>query len=131
MEGPRALTAVIPGVAGGLNSFPLVAVPLFIMMGALANETGVTEKLFNAADKFLGHLRGSLGYVNVAVSLGFSWMSGSAIADAAALGRVEVPAMLQRGYPRRFATGLTAASGIIGPIMPPSIPAVLYAVAAG
>lgn len=130
-EGPRALTAVIPGVAGGLNSFPLVAVPLFIMLGALANETGVTEKLFNAADKFLGHLRGSLGYVNVAVSLGFSWMSGSAIADAAALGRIEVPAMLQRGYPKRFSTGLTAASGIIGPIMPPSIPAVLYAVAAG
>ena len=131
MQGPQALTAIIPGLAGGLNSFPLVAVPLFIMMGALANETGVTEKLFAAADKFLGHLRGSLGYVNVVVSLGFSWMSGSAIADAAALGRIEVPAMLKRGYPQRFATGVTAASGIIGPIMPPSIPAVLYAVAAG
>lgn len=131
MEGPRALTAVIPGAAGGLNSFPLVAVPLFIMMGALANETGVTDRLFTAADKFLGHLRGSLGYVNIAVSLGFSWMSGSAVADAAALGRIEVPAMLKRGYPRGFSTGITAASGIIGPIMPPSIPAVLYAVAAG
>jgi len=131
VQGPEELTAVIPTTAGGLNSFPLVAVPLFIMMGALANETGVTERLFTAADKFLGHLRGSLGYVNVTVSLGFSWMSGSALADSAALGRIEVPAMLKRGYPSSFATGITAASGIVGPVMPPSIPAVLYAVAAG
>ncbi|WP_147917163.1 TRAP transporter large permease [Ruania zhangjianzhongii] len=129
-EGPTALTAVIPSAVGGINSFPLVALPLFILMGVMANETGVTDKLFDAAEKYLGHFRGSLGYVNIAVSLGFSWMSGSAVADAAALGRIEVPAMLKRGYPERFSTGVTAASGIIGPIMPPSIPAVLYAVAA-
>lgn len=130
-SGPGALSAAVPAAVAGINSFPLLAVPLFIMMGVLANEIGVTEKLFDFAESLLGHLRGSLGYVNIAVSFGFSWMSGSAVADSAGLGRIEVPAMLRRGYEPRFAVGITAASGVIGPIMPPSIPAVLYAVAAG
>lgn len=131
VDGPMALAAAVPSSVSGVNSFPLLAVPLFIMMGVLANETRVTEKLFNFAEAVLGHLRGSLGYVNIAVSFGFSWMSGSAIADAAGLGRLEVPEMRRRGYDEGFSVGITAASGIIGPIMPPSIPAVLYAVAAG
>jgi tripartite ATP-independent transporter DctM subunit len=129
--GLGTLSAVVPQAVAGINSFPLLAVPLFIMMGNTANESGVTAKLFNFAEALFGRVRGSLGYVNVFVSFGFSWMSGSAIADAAGLGRLEVPEMRRRGYTAEFATGITAASGIIGPVMPPSIPAVLYAVAAG
>lgn len=118
-------------VTAGVNSFPLLAVPLFIMTGNAANVTGVTDRLFTFAERLLGHIRGSLGYVNVLVSLVFSWMSGAAIADAAGLGKIEVPAMVQRGWNDRFAVGLTGASGLIGPMMPPSIPAIIYAVTAG
>ncbi|MHA6669492.1 TRAP transporter large permease [Homoserinimonas sp. A447] len=114
-------------VAGGVNSFALLAVPLFILLGVIANRSGIADRIFDAAVETLGKLRGSLGYVNVLVSLGFSWMSGSALADAAGLGKVEVPAMVKRGYPRRFSVGVTAASALISPVMPPSIPAVIYA----
>ena len=76
-------------------------------------------------------MRGSLGYVSVGVSLGFSWMSGSAVADAAALGKVEIPAMLRAGYSRPFALGVVGSSSLIAPVMPPSIPAVIYAGLAG
>jgi tripartite ATP-independent transporter DctM subunit len=131
LGGPGSMSAVVPQAVAGLNSFPLLAVPMFVMMGMVANETGVTERLFNFAEALLGRVRGSLGYVNILVSFGFSWMSGSAIADSAGLGRLEVPEMIRRGYDEGFSTGITASSGIIGPIMPPSIPAVLYAVAAG
>ena len=72
----------------GVNTFPLLAVPLFIMLGNIANVSGISDRLFNAATALLGHFRGSLGYVNVFTSFGFAWMSGAAISDAAALGRV-------------------------------------------
>src|SRR5690606_39060064 len=78
-----------------------------------------------------GRVRGSLAYVNIGVSVGFSWMSGSALADAAGLGKVEIPVMKRNGYPPRFAVGVTAASSLLGPVMPPSIPAVVYAGIAG
>jgi tripartite ATP-independent transporter DctM subunit len=108
----------------------LLAVPLFIMVGVVANRAGIADRLFELALSLLGRVRGSLGYVNIGVSLGFSWMSGSALADAAGLGSIEVPAMRKQGYPARFAAGLTAASTVIGPIMPPSIPAIIYAAVA-
>ena len=114
-------------VTGGLNSWPLLAVPLFILVGVTANRAGFAERLFDFALALLGRVRGGLGYVNIGVSLGFSWMSGAALADAAGLGKVEVPAMLRRGYPARFSVGITAASTLIGPVMPPSIPAVIFA----
>lgn len=114
-------------VSGGVNSFALLAVPLFILLGVIANRSGIADRIFDAAMETLGRVRGSLGYVNVLVSLGFAWMSGSALADAAALGKVQVPAMEKRGYPRRFSVGVTAASTLISPVMPPSIPAVIYA----
>jgi tripartite ATP-independent transporter DctM subunit len=114
----------------GVNSWPLLAVPLFILVGITANRAGIADRLFDFALSLLGRVRGSLGYVNIGVSLGFSWMSGSALADAAGLGAVEVPAMRKQGYPSRFAVGITGASTVIGPIMPPSIPAIVYAAVA-
>jgi tripartite ATP-independent transporter DctM subunit len=114
----------------GINSWPLLAVPLFILVGVVANRAGIADRLFDLALSLLGRVRGSLGYVNIGVSLGFSWMSGSALADAAGLGSVEVPAMRKQGYPARFSVGITAASTVIGPIMPPSIPAIIYAAVA-
>ena len=115
----------------GVDSFAILAVPMFILLGNLANVSGVTDKLYDFAVAAIGHLRGSLGYVNVATSFGFSWMSGAAIADAAAMGRVQVPAMVQRGYKPEFALGVTGASSLIAPMIPPSIPAIIYAVTAG
>lgn len=114
-----------------INSFPLLAVPLFIMTGYLSNAGGLADRLFRLLLSLFGKIPGSLGYVNVISSLLFSWMSGAAIADAAGLGSVLVPAMKKRGYNEGFALGLTGASSLIGPIMPPSIPAIVYAVAAG
>jgi TRAP-type transport system large permease protein len=108
-------------------SFPLLAVPLFILLGAIANHAGIADRLFDFALALLARVRGSLGYVSVGVSLGFSWMSGSAVADAAALGKVEIPAMLRNGYPKKFALGVTGSASLIAPVMPPSIPAVIYA----
>ncbi|TDW29522.1 TRAP transporter large permease [Cryobacterium psychrophilum] len=118
-------------MASGVNSFALLAVPLFILLGGLANESGISERLYNAGVAWIGHIRGSLGYVNVGTSFGFSWMSGAAIADAAAMGRVQVPAMVKRGYDRSFSLGVTGASSLIAPMLPPSIPAIIYAVTAG
>lgn len=114
-----------------INSFPLLAVPLFVMTGYLSNAGGLADRLFRFLLCLFGRIPGSLGYVNVISSLLFSWMSGAAIADAAGLGSVLVPAMKKRGYDEGFALGLTGASSLIGPIMPPSIPAIVYAVAAG
>ena len=113
--------------SGGVNSFPLLAVPLFILLGFLATRAGIAERMFALALALVGRLRGSLGYVNIGVSLGFSWMNGSALADAAGVGSIEVPHMIKKGYPPQFAVGLTASSSVIGPIMPPSIPAVVFA----
>lgn len=115
----------------GVNSFPILAVPMFILLGNIANDSGITDRMYSAAVAFLGHLRGSLGYVNIATSFGFSWMSGAAIADAAAMGRMQVPQMVKRGYPAGFSVGLTGASSLIAPIIPPSIAAIVYAVTAG
>jgi tripartite ATP-independent transporter DctM subunit len=118
-------------VVDSLTSFPLLAVPLFILVGVTANRAGIADRLFDFALAAIGRIRGSLGYVNIGVSLGFSWMSGSALADAAGLGKVEVPAMVRRGYSKPFAVGISSASSLIGPVMPPSIPAVVYAGIAG
>lgn len=125
------LMIVLQRMTAGIDSFPLLAVPMFILMGNLANEAGVADRLYKFALGALGHIQGSLGYVTVASSLVFSWMSGSAISDAAALGKIQVPAMAKRGYDESFAVGLTASSTLIGPIMPPSVSAVVYGVVSG
>jgi tripartite ATP-independent transporter DctM subunit len=117
-------------LAGGANSFPLLAVPFFILAGLLMNNLGVTERLFDFARKLVGHLSGGLGYVNVLSSMLFAGMSGSAVADAGGLGAIEVKAMTQAGYSRRFSAAITAASACIGPIIPPSIIIIVYAILA-
>ncbi|RSM74286.1 TRAP transporter large permease [Actinoplanes sp. ATCC 53533] len=114
----------------GLNSFPLLAVPLFILVGVLANRLGIADRLYEFCLAALGRLRGNLAYVNVGSAVGFSWMSGSALADVAGLGKMQIPQMIKAGYPPGFAAGLTASSSLISPVMPPSIPAVIYAATA-
>lgn len=124
-------TLAVQQITGGIDSFTLLAVPLFILVGLAANASGITERLFDFALALVGHVRGALGYVNVLLSMLFSWMNGAALADAAAMASIEVPQMVKNGYRKRFALGLTASSALIGPLMPPSIPAVVYAVTAG
>jgi tripartite ATP-independent transporter DctM subunit len=114
-------------VVEGINSWPLLAVPLFILVGIVATRTDIAARLYDAALLLLGSLRAGLAYVNIGVSLGFSWMSGAALADAAGIGSIEVDHMRKKGYPAEFSVGLSASSALISPIMPPSIPAVVYA----
>ena len=126
-----SLGVALQQTVGSVDSFPLLAVPLFIMTGYLSNAGGLTDRLFRMLLARFKGIPGNLGFVNVFSSLMFSWMSGAAIADAAGLGSVLVPEMKKRGYDEKFALGLTGASSLIGPIMPPSIPAIVYAVSAG
>ncbi len=115
---------------GGIDSFPLLAVPFFILAGNLMNNAGVTNRIYNFALALVGWLKGGLGHVNVVGSVIFAGMSGTAIADAAGLGTVEIKAMKDHGYDLEFAVGVTAASATLGPIIPPSLPFVIYAMMA-
>jgi len=110
----------------GIESFPLLAVPFFILAGNLMNIAGITGRIYNFAVALVGWMRGGLGQVNVIGSVVFSGMSGTAIADAAGLGSIEIKAMKDHGYPVDFAVGVTAASATLGPIIPPSLPFVIY-----
>lgn len=118
-----ATTAMV----NGINSFPLLAVPLFIFVGTIANHLGIATRLYDFARALLPRLPGSLAYVNLSTAIGFSWISGSALADAASTSKVQVPQMLKAGYPFGFSAGLTAAGSLMSTVMPPSIPAVLFA----
>jgi C4-dicarboxylate transporter, DctM subunit len=108
------------------TSFPLLAIPFFILAGNLMNTGGMTERIFRFAHSLVGHLKGGLGQVNILGSMVFAGMSGSALADAMGLGAIEVKAMVKSGYQPRFAAAVTAASATIGPVIPPSIPLVIY-----
>jgi tripartite ATP-independent transporter DctM subunit len=112
----------------GMDVWVLLAVPFFIFAGRLMNTAGITNDLFDFAQNLVGGIQGGLAQVNVIVSVIFSGMSGSAVADAAGLGIIEYEAMTSQGYEGKDAVGITGASSIIGPIIPPSIPAVIYAV---
>ena len=125
------LRVVTQRMAAGPDSFPLLAVPLFIMAGSLMNTGGITERIFDFARTLVGHWTGSLGHVNILASIIFSGMSGAAIADAGGLGVIEIEAMRAEGYDDEFSVAITAASSTIGPIIPPSIPMVVYGVVAG
>lgn len=114
----------------GIDSFPLLAIPFFILAGVLMNGAGITHRLFSFANALLGWMRGGLGHVNIGASIIFSGMSGAAVADAGGLGTIEIKAMRERGYEPEFAVGITAASSTIGPIIPPSLPLVIYGVMA-
>ena len=115
----------------GVDSFPLLAVPFFILAGNLMNTAGITERIFNFALSLVGWMRGGLGHVNVGASVIFAGMSGAAVADAGGLGAIEIKAMRDANYDVKFAVGITAASSTIGPIIPPSLPMVIYGVVAG
>ncbi len=112
------------------DSFPLLAAPFFILMGNLMNTSGVTRRIFNFADCLVGHIKGGLGHANVVASMIFAGMSGAAVADAAGLGTIEIEAMKKAGYDIDFSAAITAASSTIGPIIPPSLPMIIYGVLA-
>ncbi len=110
----------------GVNNFPLLAVPFFILAANVMNKGSVTPRIFNFANSLVGHLRGGLGHVNVLASMIFAGMSGTAVADAAGLGALEIKAMRDQGYSLKYSTGITGASSVIGPIIPPSVAMVIY-----
>jgi tripartite ATP-independent transporter DctM subunit len=113
-------------MVASLDSFVLIAVPMFMLSGNLMNTGGVTDRIFDFAKKVFGHWRGGLAYVNVFASLLFSGMSGSALADVGGLGQIEIKAMKDEKYDDELVLGVTAASGTLGPIIPPSVPIVIY-----
>ncbi|NUO72901.1 MAG: TRAP transporter large permease [Frateuria sp.] len=117
---------VMHRMISGIDSFPLLAVPFFILAGNLMNNAGITTRIYNLALALVGWLKGGLGHVNVVGSVVFAGMSGAAIADAAGLGTIEIKAMKEHGYSTEFAVGVTAASATLGPIIPPSLPFVIY-----
>ena len=121
---------VVHRMVSGIDSFPLLAVPFFILAGNLMNNAGITNRIYNYALALVGWLKGGLGHVNVVGSVVFAGMSGTAIADAAGLGTIEIKAMQDHGYDTEFAVGVTAASATLGPIIPPSLPFVIYAMMA-
>ncbi|MBI2455215.1 MAG: TRAP transporter large permease [candidate division NC10 bacterium] len=123
---PGLLSMVPQRMYAGTTGFPLLAIPFFILAGNLMNTGGMTQRIFRFAQCLVGHIKGGLGHVNVVGSMIFAGMSGSAVADAAGLGMVEIQAMLKAGYDRRFSAAVTAASSTIGPIIPPSIPFVIF-----
>ena len=117
---------VVHRMVSGIDSFPLLAVPFFILAGNLMNTAGITHRIYSYALSLVGWLKGGLGHVNVVGSVVFAGMSGTAVADAAGLGTIEVKAMTDHGYDAEFAVGVTAASATLGPIIPPSLPYVIY-----
>jgi TRAP-type C4-dicarboxylate transport system permease large subunit len=115
----------------GMDSFPLMALPFFMLAGEIMNRGGITLRLVEFAQAFMGHLRGGLAHVNILSSMLFAGLSGSAVADTSAIGSTMVPAMEKNGYTRRFAAAITAASSVIGPIIPPSGIMIIYAYVMG
>jgi len=124
---PYNVRIVATQMFGGLESYPLLAIPLFILAGELMNESGITSRIIAFTTIIVGRLRAGLALVNIWASVIFAGLSGSAVADTSAIGRVFIPEMEKRGYPRDFAAAITAASSVIGPIIPPSIPVIIYA----
>jgi len=130
------ISGMAPGIVmahrliNGMDSFPLLAIPFFIMAGTLMNSVGITDRLFDFAKALVGWLPGGLGHVNVGASIIFAGMSGAAVADAGGLGTIEIKAMRDAGYDAEFSVGITASSSTIGPIIPPSLPMVAFGVMA-
>ena len=129
MEGTPDLV-VLHRMIQGMDSFPLIAVPFFILAGHLMNSSGITTRIFDFAKSIVGWMHGGLGHVNIGASIIFAGMSGAAVADAGGLGTIEIKAMRDAGYDDDFSVGITASSSTIGPIIPPSLPLVIYGVMA-
>ena len=126
-EAPYSLRLVPTEMIKGLNSFQQLAIPLFVLAGEVMNESGITGRIIAFASVLVGRMRAGLALVNIWASVIFAGLSGSAVADTSAIGRVFIPEMEKHGYDRSFAAALTAASSVIGPIIPPSIPVIIYA----
>jgi tripartite ATP-independent transporter DctM subunit len=118
--------SIINQMFTGINSFPLLAVPFFLILGKLMNDGGITERLLRVSDAWVGHITGGLGHVNVLVSMLFAGLSGSSAADTAGIGGMLIPAMIKSGFDREFTVAITASSSVLGVIIPPSIMMVLY-----
>ncbi|MEK9572415.1 MAG: TRAP transporter large permease [Paracoccaceae bacterium] len=127
----RDIALLYRNVYNGIDSFPLMAIPFFMLAGELMNRGGITTRLVEFAQAIMGHLRGGLAHVNILSSMLFAGLSGSAVADTSALGSMLIPAMEKQGYSRRFAAAITAASSVIGPIIPPSGIMIIYAYVMG
>ena len=127
----RDITLLYRNLYNGMDSFPLMAIPFFMLAGELMNRGGITLRLVEFAQALMGHLRGGLAHVNVLSSMLFAGLSGSAVADTSALGSMLIPAMEKQGYSRKFAAAITAASSVIGPIIPPSGIMIIYAYVMG
>ncbi len=123
---PLPLTIIPQKLMDGLDSFPYLAIPLFILAGELMNQGGITKRLIKFCNAVVGHFVGGLAHVSILVNVIMSGMSGSAVADCAATGVILIPELVKAKYSRSFATGLLAAAATIGPIIPPSIPFVIY-----
>lgn len=129
--GSRVFQVSAQVMVDGLNSFVLIAAPFFMLAGEIMNTGGMTRRIFRFASALIGRLPGGLGQVNVLASMLFAGMTGSALAEAVALGSMEIKAMRERGYDLRMSAALTAAASTIGPIIPPSVPMVIYGALAG
>lgn len=132
IAGRESITHLIPQVLfTSLDTFPYLAIPGFILAGELMNYTGITEELIDFLDKLVGHIRGGLAHINILASILFAGLTGAAVSDTSALGSVLIPMMHKTGYDKKFSAAVTAASSIIGPIIPPSIIMVIYSLTAG
>ncbi|MCX7026033.1 MAG: TRAP transporter large permease [Spirochaetes bacterium] len=129
--GSVPLSMIPQAMVSGVSSYTMLAIPFFIVVGELMNSSGITRRIFNFSNAVVGHITGGLGLVNVLGSMIFAGMSGSAVADAAGLGAIEIKAMKDEGFDADFAVGITAASSILGPIIPPSSPMVLFGIVSG
>ena len=127
----RDIALLYRNVYNGMDSFPLMAIPFFMLAGELMNRGGITMRLVEFSQSMMGHLRGGLAHVNILSSMLFAGLSGSAVADTSALGSMLIPAMEKNGYSRKFAAAITAASSVIGPIIPPSGIMIIYAYVMG
>ena len=127
---PGLMVVMPQQLMAGMDSYALIALPLFIFMGQLMNASGITGRLIDYCMLIVGRFRGGLGLVNISSSMLFGGISGSSTSDTASIGSILIPEMKQRGYPNQFAAGLTVASSTMGMIIPPSIPMVLYAITA-
>jgi len=128
---PRDIALLYRNVYNGMDSFPLMAIPFFMLAGVLMNRGGITSRLVEFSQAIMGHFRGGLAHVNILSSMLFAGLSGSAVADTSAIGSMLIPAMVKNGYTRKFSAAITAASSVIGPIIPPSGIMIIYSYVMG
>ncbi len=127
---PELISVIPQRLYAGMDAYLMIALPLFIAMGCLMNESGITRRLIDFSMLFVGRFRGGLGLVNIVASMVFGGISGSSVSDTASVGAVLIPEMEEKGYTKEFSSGITVASSTMGMIIPPSIPVVIYALVA-